>query len=282
MGALLLALCGDSLHSVFVFHPVAALRGRKPPREAAVNNQKEENPMKKTRTVRTFLAGVLVTLLVVGMIPPALAAAGKTVTIWPGINVYIDDQKLDAKDVNGKPVEIFTYNGTTYLPVRAIAEALGKNVQWDGKTQSVYLGQHGTSQPSIWLTKMDHFAGSSWLSTADTDQDNTGATHYNCFVDSFDRTYLLNGQYSRLSGVLYQRHNWRSSSTYGRAYLEIYGDDNLLYSKAFESGTTGIMPIPFDLDVSGVLRLQVKLNSCPSGNKTFDDLLGLGDVGLWK
>ena len=243
--------------------------------------------MKKTRTARTFLAGVLVTLLVVAMIPPALAAAGKTVTIWPGINVYIDDQKLDAKDVNGKPVEIFTYNGTTYLPVRAIAEALGKNVQWDGKTQSVYIGQHGASStPTVWLTQMDHFAGSSSVSIADKDQDNTGATHYNCFTNNFDRTYVLNGQYSRLSGVLYQRYDRRSDSAWSKSYLEIYGDGELLYSKTFEEGTTGIMPIPFDLDVSGVLRLQVKLDSSwgysYSSMTRRNGLLGLGDVGLWK
>lgn len=241
--------------------------------------------MKKTRTVHTFLAGVLVTLLVVAMIPPALAAAGKTVTIWPGINVYIDDQKLDAKDVNGKPVEIFTYNGTTYLPVRAIAEALGQNVQWDGKTQSVYIGQHGASStPTVWLTQMDHFAGDGHVRTADKDQDNTGATRYNCFTENFDRTYLLNGQYSRLSGVLYQRYDCRSWPTRGKAYLEIYGDGNLLYSKTFESGETGIMPIPFDLDVSGVLSLQVKLHSTygSSAIYSYDGLLALGDVGLWK
>lgn len=242
--------------------------------------------MKKTRTVRTFLAGVLVTLLVVGMIPSALAAAGKTITVYPGVSIYIDDQKLDAKDANGKPVEVFTYNGTTYLPVRAIAEALGKNVQWDGKTQSVYLGQHGTAQPTVWLTQMDHFAGSSSVSIADKDQDNTGATHYNCFTNNFDRTYVLNGQYSRLSGVLYQRYDRRSDSAWSKSYLEIYGDGELLYSKTFEEGTTGIMPIPFDLDVSGVLRLQVKLDSSwgysYSSMTRLNGLLGLGDVGLWQ
>lgn len=243
--------------------------------------------MKKTRTVRTFLAGVLVTLLVVAMIPPALAAAGKTITVYPGISIYIDDQKLEPKDANGKPVEVFTYNGTTYLPVRAIAEALGKNVQWDGKTQSVYLGQHGAaSTPTVWLTQMDYFAGDQYIKTADKDQDNTGATHYNCFTNSFDRTYVLNGQYSRLSGVLYQRYERRSEKTWGSDlnYLEIYGDGELLYSKTFESGTTGIMPIPFDVDVSGVLSLQVKLRSVwPWTMQTnLYDLLGLGDVGLWK
>ena len=57
--------------------------------------------MKKTHTVRTFLAGVLAALLLVGMVPPALAAAGMNITIYPGISVYMDDQKLEPKDANG-------------------------------------------------------------------------------------------------------------------------------------------------------------------------------------
>ena len=60
--------------------------------------------MKKTHTVRTFLAGVLAALLLVGMVPPALAAAGMNITIYPGISVYMDDQKLEPKDANGNHV----------------------------------------------------------------------------------------------------------------------------------------------------------------------------------
>lgn len=32
-----------------------------------------------------------------------------------------------------------TYNGTTYLPVRAVAEATGTKITWDGKTQTITL-----------------------------------------------------------------------------------------------------------------------------------------------
>ena len=38
-------------------------------------------------------------------------------------------------------MEPFIYNGTTYLPVRAVGEALGKQVGWDGKTKTVYIGE---------------------------------------------------------------------------------------------------------------------------------------------
>lgn len=43
------------------------------------------------------------------------------------------------KDSSGKTVEPFAYKGTTYLPVRAVGEALNKKVDWDGKTQTVII-----------------------------------------------------------------------------------------------------------------------------------------------
>ncbi len=37
------------------------------------------------------------------------------------------------------PAEPFIYNGTTYLPVRAVGEAVGKEVAWDNDTKTVTL-----------------------------------------------------------------------------------------------------------------------------------------------
>ncbi|WP_340398228.1 histidine-type phosphatase [Paenibacillus sp. FSL H8-0079] len=45
--------------------------------------------------------------------------------------------------VNGQRVEgeSFLYKGVTYVPARAIGEALGEEVDWDNNTQSVFVGQ---------------------------------------------------------------------------------------------------------------------------------------------
>lgn len=97
----------------------------------------------KKRSKVVFAAVILVVALSVSAFA---ATAGRNILIYPGISIYIDDAKLNPTDVNGNPVEVFSYNGTTYLPVRAISEAFGKQVQWDGKTQSVYIGSHSTAQ----------------------------------------------------------------------------------------------------------------------------------------
>jgi hypothetical protein len=60
------------------------------------------------------------------------------------VKVYIDDKLMTLKDVNGNVVEPFISNGTTYVPIRAISEALNKSVSWDGKTNSVFIGTQST------------------------------------------------------------------------------------------------------------------------------------------
>lgn len=42
-------------------------------------------------------------------------------------------------DVNGKVVEPLIYQGTTYVPIRAVSEWLGKTVTWQGSTSSVFI-----------------------------------------------------------------------------------------------------------------------------------------------
>ena len=66
----------------------------------------------------------------------------KTIDVdYLDIKLVVDGKEVTPKDVNGKVVEPFAYNGTTYLPVRAVGEALGKSVRWDGETKTVHLGE---------------------------------------------------------------------------------------------------------------------------------------------
>lgn len=95
----------------------------------------------KKRNWKGFVAGVITTLLVCAMGVPALAATVQKVLYvdYGGISIVLDGEKLDSKDSNGNTVEPFIYNGTTYLPVRAVGEAFNKDVNWDGATKTVTL-----------------------------------------------------------------------------------------------------------------------------------------------
>ena len=95
--------------------------------------------MKKTLRI---LALVLACVFLAGA---SVFAAGSTYTkditaSYPGITLVVDGITVVPKDANGNVVEPFIYQGTTYLPVRAVGEALGMTVSWDGTTKTVYIG----------------------------------------------------------------------------------------------------------------------------------------------
>ncbi len=93
--------------------------------------------------IRGFLAGVLTSALVLGAAASALALSSpETIQCFMGgVKIFIDGQLQVPTDVTGKVVEPIIYNGTTYLPVRALTGMLtDKSVEWDGDTESVYIG----------------------------------------------------------------------------------------------------------------------------------------------
>lgn len=62
-----------------------------------------------------------------------------TASLWPDINVMVDGVERTFTDVQGRTVYPLVYNGSVYLPVRAIGNLMGKNVSWDGATETVTL-----------------------------------------------------------------------------------------------------------------------------------------------
>lgn len=74
---------------------------------------------------------------------PAAAAANSakdiSAALRPDYVIIIDDSKRTFYNADGQEVQPLVYNGTTYLPVRAIGEIMGKNVNWDEDTKTVTL-----------------------------------------------------------------------------------------------------------------------------------------------
>ncbi len=73
---------------------------------------------------------------------PALATTVRTVTAtlnYNDIKILIDGEEIIPTDVNGDSTEPFIINGSTYVPIRAIAEAFGYDVDWDEQTCTVII-----------------------------------------------------------------------------------------------------------------------------------------------
>lgn len=104
--------------------------------------------MRNRQQWRSFFSGVAVTALVFSLGVPALAATVRTLEVtYSGIRITLDGREVDPKDANGAAVEPFAVDGTTYLPVRAVADALGLEVTWDQERQTVALSTPGGQAP---------------------------------------------------------------------------------------------------------------------------------------
>ncbi len=62
---------------------------------------------------------------------------------YRGIKLIIDGSPVIPRDVNGNVVDPFIIDGTTYMPVRALAETLGCSVGWDDATSTVIIHSSG-------------------------------------------------------------------------------------------------------------------------------------------
>lgn len=98
-------------------------------------------------------------------VTPALAASGEvqaTLT-YRDISILVDGEEINPTDVNGKSTEPFIIDGTTYLPIRAVSEALGCEIVWDSETNSVRITTGGT------LKADDAVKGVTAIGIVDTD-----------------------------------------------------------------------------------------------------------------
>ena len=66
-------------------------------------------------------------------------AASRTITVDDNIRITLNGAVFSPKDAKGRDVPLFSYNGTTYAPVRAICEAAGLKVDFDSANYTAVL-----------------------------------------------------------------------------------------------------------------------------------------------
>jgi len=94
--------------------------------------------MKKLQ-IKGFVMGLLVMAMLSGITVWA-AARSETINVtFNNIRLVVNDRVVVPTDAAGNTVEPFIWQGTTFLPVRAVATALGQDVRWEESTQTVYI-----------------------------------------------------------------------------------------------------------------------------------------------
>lgn len=93
----------------------------------------------------------LISALLIG----SVVACGATIANAGGIEVYVDNEKTALSDGTGGTAEPFIQDGTTYVPLRGVSEALGCKVEWDGNNRTVKIYQNKPSSGSVFRNSGD-------------------------------------------------------------------------------------------------------------------------------
>lgn len=91
----------------------------------------------KFQRMKDVCFGATVAALVMSAAPAAYAKVANMdiPVMFHNIKIVVDGEELRTDK------EPFIYEGTTYLPVRAVGEAVGKTVTWDAASKTVVLGE---------------------------------------------------------------------------------------------------------------------------------------------
>lgn len=241
----------------------------------------------KKHSVKSFVCGFLCAILVTAFVMPALASTGaKNLTAtFNNIQVKLDGKLLNLHDAAGKTVEPFVIDGTTYLPIRAISEALGLGVDWNGSSNTVILTSkpeetpvatqgEKTSMASLSPFSIDSLLSSDLTPPTPTVRFSSGATFYNRQVkyttdnllemnakgfwyttspdrwpSSMSATYLV-GNYSTFTAYV------SSIDGFGDTWFSFYDADagSLLKNIAVKQGEP---PVQINIDLTGVDKLKI-------------------------
>ncbi len=90
-------------------------------------------------TLTVTIGGARTTADVTGTPDATAKESNVTAELRPDFTIVVDGTVRTFQDVNGNTVYPMLYNGSTYLPVRAVGELMGKTVSWNGSTQTVTL-----------------------------------------------------------------------------------------------------------------------------------------------
>ena len=229
------------------------------------------------------LQGMIAGILIGATLTGGAVIAANTTTLYDvlinGIKIVVDGQELKPTDVNGNKVEPLIYNGTTYLPVRAVANAIGKAVYWDGPNYTVYLGDMNgeLEYPTVELEDMVSIADN--VCKTDKLIDNYGNSYNYAIYNAYGSTklqYLCNMKYSKFKGTLYVP---KGETATHYVYVTIYADGKTIYKSSEMVKTSA--PIDIDVNITGYNDIIIEFSE-PSWAGTLSPKICLGNAGFYQ
>ncbi len=190
---------------------------------------------------------VLALVMICGLTISASAATAQNITarLSPDVTVQYNGQAQNMADAKGNPVYPVSYQGTTYLPIRAVSNMLGIAVDWDQATKTVLLSD--TDNPADYA-KADPNAAKpaaaninvrlspdvtvKYNGVTQTMKDATGTVVYP--VSYQGTTYLPIRAVSNMLGVAVDWDQTTKTVLLGSSSTAVKGEDFTLFTSAGE------------------------------------------------
>lgn len=226
--------------------------------------------MTKLKRAKDITVGAVLGGMLFSGVSYAASATSINVNFLPLKYFFDGIEKKAPQDQQG-----FVYQGTTYVPLRFAAEALGKKVGYDGPTSSIYVGKQKEGS-FTYIEDMKPFSNAGDDGNIISEfQTNTGIKYYHGYeLDfnsgeyggssddrygwGFEKEYLLNGQFSSFQGLLVSGEQWGTApeQTDFAGSLEVIVDDKPIY-KSGNVASNIISPIDVNIDLKGAIKMKV-------------------------
>jgi len=229
------------------------------------------------KKIQGIVLGVFIAAMIMGSTTVLAGNARKIIdAVYMNIRLVIDGEEITPKDANGNIAEPFIYNGTTYLPVRAIGEAFGKDVSWDRDTATVYVGEIVKPAKEVLLFDKPYIecGDSSYFFAGKTNND---YSFTNFIGFDFRSSYgeQENGRYYCKNYVVYPldglakkvKGTFMPTNQYGACEYQFYFYDEsgkMLYQSPIMTGTTA--PIDFEFETGTALKLKIECTGSSSSS----------------
>ncbi len=245
--------------------------------------------MKRFARLKWLFTGAIIGTLVASGVTALGASTAQFIEVYyNNIKVYIDGEE---KTVNDQP---FIYEGKTYVPLRFVSESLGKNVQWDSKNASVYIGKPPSGNVT-YLENMKTFAdetGVRWSNVSEfisnvgkkyihgINVEFANTTYSRDEYYQFNKSYLLNGKYSEFEAVIDVNEIWNTKpSNQNIGVINIFVDGEQVFAIDKLSSTI-TEPIPIKIDLTNATEMTIKCKA-GSANASYGNIKG-GGFGIFE
>lgn len=184
------------------------------------------------------------------------------------IKMRLNGSEFNPTSDDGAALRPIIYNGSSYLPVRTLCDAVGVKVEWDGANKTIWLGEKGekikigkevmntdskdreayyTENPDLlYLGEKLYERGIRWKNSEDT--------RYFAFQ-------ALEGKMAKLGGTIYLEKAPNRSSSIGKTYNVRFrsSNDDGKETLAIYNVISGV-PFDFEVDLNSANMIVLEIS----------------------